>query len=117
MKTKLVFIKRQIQIAVRDENDKTVAFLQMFINGTTGTLYSLIGRHAFHCLINNYELIINECGVNRVLIVMERETLVRMTKLIPKNIAFIIKETGSAFFAGKNMVECEIVSIKKGPHP
>ena len=110
MSTRLTFIKRQIQIVIEDsESGDALAFLQMFINGKTGTLYSLIGRHAFLGLIRNYDQILDYCDVDRVLIVMEASTLKVMMKHVPDGFAFSISELRSAYFAGKNMIECEII--------
>lgn len=109
-KLEIVHITRQVQLAFQD-GDKTVGFLNLFINGKTGTIYSMIGRKILRDLVLSFPSILKKYGLDNVIAVVEPDvakSIRRWGFIAPGYTMEILRDID---YAGRTMSE---VRIKKG---
>ena len=108
--TELVFIERQFQIVVQDqESKKALAFLQIFLNGQSGTIYSLFGSGLAH-MIRYFNDVFDRFNLKELLFVCEDPVLEKISKNFPEG--FYMEEKEKIEFSDKPMTSVVVRRIQ-----
>tara|TARA_R110000803_G_scaffold67594_1_gene129311 strand:- start:148 stop:477 length:330 start_codon:yes stop_codon:yes gene_type:complete len=59
-------LKRQVQLVYHNEDGSAKSFMQIFINGDKGTVYSLLGAKAFSSIATDLKHIFEDLNINRI---------------------------------------------------
>ena len=92
MQTELIFLERQFQLVIQEaDTKKALAFLNIFLNGQSGTIYSLHGRGLMY-LCQYGEEIFNRFNLKEMLFVCEDAVLKKIIEYAPKIFEITCKE-------------------------
>lgn len=93
------------KVQIKDDEGKHVAFLIMSIAGKTGTIGSVEGKGAFFYVLRDMPQICEECGVDKVISIME----LRVYEKFKKHINHLdVKINRQIKYKGMDMLELEI---------
>lgn len=111
MEHNFTYITRQAQIVLK-KNEKEVGFFSLFLNGRTGTLYSLIGDGILKPLVQEMPRVFEKYDLNEVHFVMEPRLIAVLHRLNPGQ--FQIFEKKEIIYAGKVMKEVVLMKESIG---